>query len=181
MQIRNSPEQFGLLTKILHWMIAALILFLVWLGWYMVDLDYYHKWYNSSLHWHKSLGMIVLILAVIKIGWQFYTPPPAVVDNLKPWEEKAANGMHHLLILMMLLIPVTGYFISTSDGKSVEVFDWFALPALISKNETVRDLAIGLHFYLAYAVAFLAAGHAGAALKHQFIDKDGTLARMIWK
>jgi cytochrome b561 len=125
--------------------------------------------------------MIVLILGAVKIGWQLYTPPPAAAGALKPWERMAAAGVHHLLLLLMVLIPVTGYLISTSDGKSVDVFGWFQVPALVGKNDTVRDMAITLHFYLAYAVGLLAVGHAGAALKHQFIDKDGTLARMIWK
>ena len=181
MRILNTQERYGLLTRILHWAIAVLILFLVWLGWYMVDLDYYHKWYNSSLVWHKSLGVIALVLALIKFGWQLYTPAPHAVGALKPWERKAATGMHHVLLLLMLFIPVTGYFISTSDGKPVEVFDWFSIPALISDNKSVRDWAIDLHFYMAYGIGLLAIGHAGAALKHQFIDKDGTLARMIWK
>lgn len=181
MQIRNTADRFGLLTKVLHWLVAGLILFLVWLGWYMVGLDYFHKWYNSSLTWHKSLGIIVLILAVLKIGWQLYTPPPDVAGDLKPWEKTAATVMHRLLLLLMVLIPATGYLISTSDGKSVEVFNWFSVPALVDESKTLRDWAIDLHFYMAYSVAGLAIGHAAAALKHQFVDRDSTLTRMLWK
>lgn len=181
MKIKNSPESFGLLTRLLHWVIGLAIIFLIWLGWYMVDLTYYDKWYNGSLAWHKSLGMIVLGLAIVKIGWQLYSPTPPVHGQLKPWEKTGANLTHKLLLLMMLLIPITGYFISTSDGKPVQVFDWFEIPALISGKTTLRDWATELHFYLAYATALLLLGHIGAALKHQFIDKDGTLARMLWK
>ena len=75
MLIRNSADRFGLVTKLLHWLIAILIIFLIWLGWYMVDLTYYDKWYNASLAWHKALGMLVLGLGIAKIGWQLYSPP----------------------------------------------------------------------------------------------------------
>jgi len=180
MLLRNSPERFGLLTKLLHWAIALLILFLIWLGWYMVDLTYYDKWYNASLHWHRALGLLVLALALCKIGWQFYSPVPHVT-TLKPWESIGSRGMHLLLLVMMVLIPVTGYLISTSAGKSIPLFAGLELPALVHVDTELRDLAIEVHFWLAYATAFLAAGHAGAALKHQFLNRDGTLARMLWK
>jgi cytochrome b561 len=182
MLFRNTAERFGLVTKLLHWSIALLILFLVWLGWYMVDLTYYDRWYNSSLHWHRALGLLVLALALFKIGWQFRFPAPhAASAALKPWERAAARGMHLLLIGMMLLIPVTGYLISTSAGKSIPLFAGLEIPALIDVDVRLRDLAIEVHFWLAYATAFLAGGHAGAAFKHEFLNRDGTLARMLWK
>jgi cytochrome b561 len=182
MLFRNTPERFGLLTKLLHWTIALLMLFLIWLGWYMVDLTYYDKWYNASLYWHRALGLLVLGLALVKIGWQFRSPAPhATAPTLQPWERAAARAMHLLLLLMMLLIPITGYLISTSAGKSVPLLFGAEIPALFAVDEKLRDLAIEVHFWLAYATAFLAAGHAGAALKHEFVNRDGTLARMLWK
>jgi cytochrome b561 len=180
MRLRNSPDRIGLVTRLLHWIIAALIISLTWLGWYMVDLTYFDRWYNASLHWHKSLGMLVLGLALLKIAWQFYTPPPHAAP-LRDWERRAATTMHVVLLIMMVLIPVTGFLISTSAGQAVKVFDWFEVPPLIARNETVRDLAIELHFWLAYGTIVLVCGHAGAALKHQFINRDGTLVKMLWR
>lgn len=183
MQIRNTPKIYGLATRVLHWLIAMLILFLVWLGWYMVGLGYYNRWYYASRSWHEALGMIVLMLATVKIGWQLYSPAPAVDAQLKlkPWESRSATVMHYLLLWLMVLIPLTGYLVSTSDGNAVSVFSWLRIPAVISHDPTLRDWAETLHYYLAYGALFLALGHAGAALKHQFINKDGTLARMLWK
>ena len=181
MRIKNSVDKFGLFTRILHWVVGLSIIFLIWLGWYMVDLTYYDKWYNGSLTWHKSLGMIVLGLALCKIGWQLYSPLPGPHTNLKLWEKTSARIMHKLLLAMMVLIPATGYLISTSDGKAVDIFNWFSIPALISNNKELRDLVIDLHFYMAYGTAVLILGHVGAALKHQFINKDSTLTRMLWK
>ena len=181
MLLKNTLSRFGLFSKLLHWSIAILILGLIWLGWYMVDLTYYDKWYNDSLHYHKSLGIIVLALALVKIGWQWYTPAPAPLTNLRCWEKTAAHIMHYILWGMILLIPITGYLISTSAGKPIQLFNWFTLPAIVDVDEGLRELAIRVHYYLAYATLFLAVGHAGAALKHHFINRDDTLRRMLWK
>ena len=181
MLIKNTLSRFGLYSKLLHWLIAILILGLIWLGWYMVDLTYYDKWYNASLHYHKSLGILALALALVKIGWQWYTPAPGPVTGLKAWEKTGAKLMHYVLWGMMILIPVTGYLISTSAGKPIQLFNWFAIPAIVDVDEELRELAIDVHFYLAYATLFLVAGHAGAALKHHFINRDDTLKRMLRK
>ena len=179
MLIKNTLLEFGLLSKLLHWSIAVLILSLIWLGWYMVDLTYYDKWYNDSLHYHKSLGLIVLALALVKIGWQRYTPAPDSLPDLKTWEKAGAKFMHYVLWGMMLSIPVTGYLISTSAGKPIQLFNWFAIPAVVDVGEALRELAIAVHYYLAYATLLLVAGHAGAALKHHFVNRDSTLKRML--
>lgn len=181
MNIKNTANGFGLLTKLLHWFIALSIIGLIWLGWYMVDLTYYDKWYNKSLAWHKALGMLVLGAAIIKIVWQLYSPIPDTTEKLKRWEKIGAKAMHHNLLLMMILIPVTGYLISTSKGKPVDIFGWFELPALFTAEKELRDIIIEMHFYLAYATGVFALGHAAAAIKHQFIDKDSTLTKMLWK
>ncbi|NKB38467.1 MAG: cytochrome b [Gammaproteobacteria bacterium] len=181
MQIKNTKEKFGLITKLFHWSIAISIIALIWLGWYMVDLTYYDKWYNKSLTWHKSLGMLVLGAALLKIGWQLHSPAPDTTKALKKWERMSAYLMHKLLLAMMILIPFTGYLISTSNGKVVDIFGWFEIPALISKNREIRDIAIEIHFYTAYATAIFIIGHVAAALKHQFINKDSTLTKMLWR
>lgn len=179
MQLSNTPLSYGLLSRLLHWGIAALILGLVWLGWYMVDLSYYDKWYNASLHYHKTLGLLALALALCKLGWQWHTPAPGALPGLSPRTRWAARCMHALLWCLMLLLPVSGYLISTSAGHPVQLFNGLSLPALIDVDEQLKELAIGAHYYMAYGALALVAGHAGAALKHHFIDRDNTLKRML--
>lgn len=177
--LKNTNERYGLISRVLHWSIAFLIFGLVALGWYMVDLTYYDRWYYTSLSAHKALGILVLELAILKILWSLYSRPPPFSPTIKPWERISARIMHGVLYLMMLLIPVTGYIISTSAGDPVSFFGWYEVPPLFPKDEAVRNLAIELHYYLAYGAAILATLHALAALKHQFIDRDGTLRKMI--
>ena len=181
MRIRNTEHAYGLTSKLLHWSVAILIVGLIALGWYMVDLTYFDTWYNESLAYHKALGMLVLALGVLFITWRFISPPPHHQSSLKRWERITASAIHYALISMMILIPVTGYFISTSAGKSIEIFGWFEIPAVMDVDKTLRDVAIELHYYLGYGTGVLVCFHAAAALKHQFMDRDGTLARMIWR
>lgn len=181
MRLRNTGTDYGLVTRALHWLTALLIVGLIVLGWWMVDLSYFDRWYNESLQLHKVLGMAVLLLGIVTLGWRWLSPSPAGVASLAPWERRAGALMHHVLFALVFLVPVTGYLISTSAGKPVDVYGLFEIPAIVDVGTELRDLAIELHFWLAYATGALAAVHAAAALKHQFVDRDGTLARMLWR
>lgn len=179
MALRNTKERFGVLSKTLHWLVAALIIGLIVLGWYMVGLTYYDRWYNTSLQLHKALGMLVLVLGFAKIVWAHSNTSPDPAPTIKPWELKSARAMHHTLYTMMVLIPLTGYVISTSAGDPISMFGMFDIPALLPRSDTLRDFAIELHFYASYATAALVSLHTLAALKHEFIDRDGTLRKML--
>lgn len=179
MALRNTREQFGAFSKLLHWLIAALIIGLIALGWYMVGLTYYDRWYNTSLELHKALGMLGLILAVTKITWSLGDTTPDPAPTIKPWELKSAHTMHRTLYAMMLLLPLTGYVISTSAGDPISFFGLFGIPALLPQSDRLRDLTIEVHYYAAYATAALVILHALAAFKHEFIDRDGTLRKML--
>lgn len=178
--LRSTDTRYGVITRALHWIVALIIIGLIWLGWWMVDLSYYDSWYNRSLELHKSLGMAALAVAVVKIAWVIHDGRPRLPDSIAPLERTAATATHHLFFLLMLLIPATGYVISTSAGDGISVFGLLEIPAVLPVSETARDFAIELHFWLAYGTGVLVIAHALAALKHQFIDRDGTLRRMLW-
>ena len=178
--LRSTDTHYGVVTRILHWVVALIIIGLIWLGWWMVDLSYYDSWYNRSLELHKSLGMAVLAIAAVKIAWVIYDGKPGFPQSIAPLERAAATSTHHLFYLLMVLIPATGYVISTSAGDGISIFGLFEIPAVFPTSETLRDIAIELHFWLAYATGALVVVHALAALKHQFIDRDGTLRRILW-
>jgi cytochrome b561 len=178
---RNSTTHYGCVTKGLHWTIAALIFGLIGLGWYMVDLTYFDRWYNASLSFHRILGLLVLVLGCALVCWKMISASPAYPASVGPLSRMAASAVHALLILMVILIPVTGYLISTSAGKAIDVFGWFEVPPLVDVSTAIRDLAIRVHYFCAYGTGVLALAHAAAAFKHQFIDRDGILARMWWR
>ncbi len=177
--LKNTSTSYGVISKLLHWLIAVLMLGLIWLGWYLVDLDYYHRWYHDSLVTHRSLGVVVLLLVICSLLWHYLSPLPKLIDSLSMVEKRLARLMHWLLMLAALYLPVSGYVISSSDGTPVLLFAGIELPALFAVSDALRDFAIASHLYVAYAVLVLAMGHALAALKHHFINRDNTLKRML--
>ncbi len=176
---RNRRDSYGLVSIGFHWAIALAMLGLVGLGVWMVGLTYYDPWFNRSLALHKAFGILVLVLAAAKFGWLIVNPGPSFGPEVKPYERIGATAMHWLLNAFIVLLPATGYLISTSEGAGIDVFGLFEVPALFDMSEGTRDLAIKLHFYLAYGLIALVALHAGAALKHHLVDRGSTLRRML--
>lgn len=179
MAIRNDADQYGLASKLLHWIIVALMVTLLALGAWMVNLSYYDPWYHDALKQHKSLGISLGVVVLIKLAWRVVSPMPKPQLSLNAFEVFASRQVHHLLLFAMLVLPATGYLISSSEGAAIEVFGTFSAPALWQINDSARDLSIWLHYYLAYLTLGLVILHAAAALKHQFIDRKGTLKRMF--
>ena len=177
--LKNSEDNYGLVSKALHWLIVMLMLALIWLGWYMVDLTYFDRWYNLSLASHRSFGLLSGTLALVMLAWRFYSRPPRLVPGTPTWERVTAHATHFLLYLVLLAVPFTGYLISTSSGSGIAVFGWMNVPAAIPVHERLRDLVIEAHYYLAYGSCFLIGLHVIGALKHEFLDRDRTLRRML--
>ncbi len=176
---RNRRDSYGLVSIGFHWAIALAMLGLVGLGAWMVGLTYYDPWSNRSLALHKAFGILVLVLVAAKFGWRIVDPGPSFGPEVKRYERVGATAMHWLLNAFILLLPATGYLISTSEGAGIDVFGLFEVPALFDVSEGTRNLAIELHFYLAYGLIALVALHAGAALKHYLVDRGSTLRRIL--
>ena len=179
MQFRNHKAGYGLVAIALHWIMALLIIGMFAVGLWMTDLTYYHDWYRTAPHWHKSTGVIVFALLLVRFGWRMINPKPQPLDSHATWEKVIARVTHALLYVLIVLVVISGYMISTADGRSVEVFDWFEIPAWTTTIDNQEDVAGVFHFYLACVLIGLAGVHASAAIKHHMIDKDNTLKRML--
>lgn len=179
MKLRNSARGYGLVSRALHWAIAAGIIGLIALGWYMVRLGYYDPWYHRALGVHRVAGLAALAAGALFLGWKLASPSPPLPATVGRAQRVAAHVVHGLLMTMMLLVPLSGYLVSTSSGQAIPVYGGFEVPALWRLAPAARDLAIAIHYYCAYGTGLVAALHAAAALKHQFVDRDGLLARMI--
>ncbi len=179
MHIKNSPSQYGLMTILLHWSMAVLIVGLFFLGDYMVDLTYYDPNYRTFPALHKSIGFIVFTLLLLRILWHFNVGLPSPIASLKVWEIRASWVVHKILYILILLTTLSGYLISTAKGQGIDIFGLFTLPALPFSIEQQEDIAGDLHDTLAHALVFLALFHGIAGLKHHFINKDATLRRML--
>jgi len=179
MLIKNTSERYGAVAIILHWIIAVLIIGLILLGWYMTTIDYYHKWYHTCFFLHKAFGILVIKLVVVDIFWLAINKTPNLPTHMKAYEVIAAKITHVLLIMMMILMPITGYFISTAAGDGIDFFNLYTFPNLLAGSHEYGEIAGKLHEYLGYFTAGLIVLHVLAALKHQFINKDNLLRRML--
>lgn len=179
MQLTNSEQRYGLVAVAMHWLVAAAVFGMFGLGLWMTGLTYYDPWYRLGPWWHKGIGTVLLALVLARLAWRAAGPRPAHLPGHRPWERRTAAVTHGLAYLLLLALPVSGYLISTADGRGLEVFDWFVVPALPAFVDNQEDVAGTVHLGLAWALIALAALHALGAFKHHFNDRDRTLLRML--
>ena len=179
--LKNTQRNYGWIAIALHWIMALMVFGLFGLGLYMVELSYYDSWYRGSLDLHKSIGMTLLLLWLLRMGWRFFNVAPKTDTHCRREyiEQIAAHGMHVTLYVLILGLCLTGYLISSADGRGIGVFEMFQVPALPWSINNQEDIAGDIHEILAWSLIVLVAVHALAALKHHFIDNDKTLMKML--
>lgn len=162
----------------LHWMIALLIFAAFPLGIYMHELPLSPtklKLYS----YHKWIGVTVFLLAVIRVWWRATHMPPALPESMAGWEKFAAHATHYALYVLIFIIPVSGWLMSSAKGFQTVWFGVLPLPDLLDKNKELGDLLLQVHKLLNFLLFGLVLGHVGASLKHHFIERDDILARML--
>lgn len=165
-------------AKTLHWGIAVLIFGLLALGFYMQDLPLSPT--KLQLYaWHKWAGITVFLLVVVRLAWRLRHRPPALPDHMARLERAAAHAGHHLLYLLMFAIPLSGWLMSSAKGFQTVWFGVVPIPDLLGKDKGLGDLLQTVHMSLNFVMVAALLGHIGAALKHQFINKDDVLPRML--
>ena len=178
-RLKNSTRGYGLVTIVVHWLSALVVIGQFAFGLYMLSLDYYDPNYNILPHYHKSIGILFAAVLVFRILWDLFTPSPDAAPGVATWEHTVARVVQWLMLTLLLCVVVLGYLISTAKGDPIQVFNWFEVPATITSIERQEDWAGEWHYWFALSVIVLASLHALAALKHHFIDRDATLKRML--
>ncbi len=179
MQRANSASRYGLVSVLLHWLVALAVFGLFGLGLWMVGLDYYSSWYRTAPDLHKSVGILLFAVMLLRLGWRLVAAQPAALASHDRLTRLAAKAGHALLYLLLFVLMGSGYLISTADGRPIEVFGLFSVPATLTGLPRQEDLAGQVHEYLAWGLMALVAVHALAALKHHWLDRDATLLRML--
>ncbi len=176
---RNDQGCYGLVAVTLHWLTALAVVGLFALGVWMVELSYYDIWYRRAPDAHRSAGVLLFGVVAFRLLWRLVNPTPRHDPRVSGLEQRLAGLAHRLLYLLLFAVILSGYMISTADGRAVDVFGLFSVPATISGLENQEDMAGDVHRALSYALVGIAGVHALAALKHHFIDGDRTLDRML--
>ena len=179
--LRNSTESYGIIAQAFHWLVALLVLAQLGIGLYAANLPVS----VARLRWlshHKSLGLAILALVLLRLGWRALNPPPELARSMPRWERLAALATHRLFYLLLILAPLCGWLYASAAGLSVNWFGIFQVPDLVSKDRELATLFKALHIGLVALLALLVALHVGVALRHELVLRDGVMHRMLpWK
>ncbi len=162
----------------LHWLMAIGLISLFAFGLYMADLPFSPS-KLQFLSWHKWAGITLFMLAIARLAWRIAHRPPALPGHMSRGEQLVAHAGHGLLYLLMLAIPLSGWLMSSAKGVQTVYFAVLPIPDLLQKNKELGNLLQTVHWGLNMLLAATVIGHAAAALKHHFIDKDDVLTRML--
>ncbi len=176
----NSAARYSRGAIALHWIIALMIMLNFVLAWVAEDLPDEQRY--ALIGNHKAVGITILLLTLLRIVWRLTHQAPPLVETLKAWEAALSRVTHALFYVLMLAIPVAGWALSSAftKGKPISIFGLFDFPALpVGSDKPTVSMYGELHEIAATIMLVLLALHIGAALKHQFIDKDGTVRRMV--
>jgi cytochrome b561 len=184
----TPPGRYTKLAMVFHWLIAAFIIVNLCLVWFVDDMPKTDQ--RTMIDLHKSIGITVLGLAILRLLWRFANPPPAYPPSYKPWERHAAHAAHWVLYGLIFLLPLTGW-IHDSAWKGAPthplnlfwVIPWFRIGAIANQDPATKDqihsLFFQFHAALAYVLYAVFAVHVAGALKHQFFDKQREFQRML--
>jgi len=173
----SASDRYTRTAIALHWAIAALVIFQFAWGWWMQGIPKQPVGPRvDAFNLHKSIGMTILALMVVRLMWRAgHRPPPQTA--LRHWQAVAARTTHALLYVALIVQPVVGYVGSASSGFAVRVFGW-TLPAWIGANAAMKDLMSTAHLVVGWVIAGAVLLHVAAALMHAVIHRNHALARM---
>ena len=174
----TRATRYSPLAQIFHWVIAGLIVVQFTLARLADPLPLgVHK--LSLLARHKSVGMTILMLAVLRLLWRIWHPAPPLPAGMTRWERVGAHASHWAFYVLLFAMPLTGWTMSSAKNYSVSWFGLFTWPNLIGKNEDAFAALRDAHDVLSWFLLGLAILHVLAALKHHFWNKDSVLLRML--
>lgn len=164
---------------VLHWLIALLIVCGFTLGVTMVDIPGLTPTKLKYFSWHKWIGVTVFGLACLRLLWRLAHRAPPYPPAMPAWQKKSASALHGLLYILIFAVPLSGYLYSLAAGVPVVYLGVLPLPALIDTHREWKPILEQVHYVLNMTLLVTVCLHVLAALKHQFVDRDDVLKRML--
>ncbi len=172
------PRRYGAVSRIFHWLVAGLLVFQVPLAYVMIEQPLSPaKLGNYALH--KSVGLTIFTLMVLRLAWKLLTPGPPLPPALPRWQRVTARLTQGLLYVVLLLMPLTGWLNSSAANIPVSFFSLFTLPNLVAPDEALQQAFEAAHRSQSYLLFTLASLHVAAALWHHFVRRDEVLRTML--
>ena len=172
------PPVYSPLSKWIHWITALCVLGIIPGGILMTHMEE-GPLQDQIFDMHRSFGVLVFALAVIRVAARRVFGTPAPHESLTPFERRASVAVHHSLLALIFVMPLLGWLMTSAYRVDVSVFGLFTLPHLMPKSEPIYDALSAAHGWLGYRMAALILSHIGAAIMHTFIKRDGVLQRML--
>jgi cytochrome b561 len=179
MAIRPKLLRYTNTAIALHWLVAALIIWGFALGWLMTEIPGITPTKLKYFSWHKWIGVTVFALALVRLFWRLCHPAPALSAAMHGAEKFAAHAAHFLLYVLMLCIPLSGYFYSSAAGIPVVYLGLLPLPTMIAPDQAVAGVLKSVHIWMNYCLLAIVAAHLLGVLKHEFLDRQPFLLRML--
>ncbi len=174
---KNTDESFGIIARLLHWLIFLLVVGMLIAGSILSSLP--NGTVKSLLMGlHKSTGVVLLLLVLLRLCWRLINPKPHDL-GANPFENKLGRLMHIFIYILLISQPITGIVMSQLSGYPVKVYGLFTLPDFFEKNPGLGKFFSETHGFIATVLAISIVIHVAAALKHHYIDRDRTLMRMV--
>jgi cytochrome b561 len=173
----DAPDRYGRVAIALHWLLAALILGQILFGWYLQEIPRGTPMRGFYVNLHKSTGLTIALLILLRLGWRLVHPPPPLPSFLPSWERVAARISHLALYVCMLVMPSSGYVASNFSKFGIKLFNVILLPPWGVDDKRIYAVFNTTHVVTSYLFVGLIALHALAAVRHAF-RHDGVLGRM---
>ena len=180
-EAKNPALTYSRTAIALHWAIAALVLSTIPIGLFGASSE--SSAAQSATNVHKTIGILILVLTLARVGWRLGHKPPALPEAMKPALRWIARATHAGFYLLLLILPLSGWWMSSAvPERHTFGFGFFNIPFLpVPRGWASAGPAYFVHTTLAWLMIGLAALHIVAALKHHFVDRDDILARMLPK
>ncbi len=187
MRLMNSEKSWGALSRLLHWAMAVLIIFMIGFGVYMVNFVENPLEQFPLYQTHKSWGFVAFVLVLARVIWRLANRAHPVLPEMSAFERFGARAGHVGLYALMIVMPLSGWLMASASplqdlfGVKNEVFGLFEMPdPFVPGDEGLESIFAAIHFGGAIALALLVLVHLAAALKHHFVKRDDVLKRMTY-
>lgn len=178
MPLRNTPDRFGVIARIFHWLVFLLLIGSFGLAWTMDGMRLSPA-KLEIISWHKWVGVTVFLVVVLRLGWRLVNTTPTHPPDTKPLHKAAAALSHFLLYLILIVMPITGWIMSSAKNLPVVYLGLFQIPGPFAGDKAVARQMEEVHETLATVLLVLVAVHVLAALFHHFFLRDNVLRRML--